>query len=159
MCVEATARTPTRAMRRRIVLVAAAVAVVDWASKLVTSAMLDDRSVELGVIDLRLAHNRGVAFSVAAGAPSWLVLSVSSVVVCVVAAAAWRGALGGALAGGLIVGGAVANVVDRAVDGSVVDMLDLGWWPTFNLADTALTIGIALLLVRSLSARPRPASR
>jgi signal peptidase II len=41
----------------------------------------------------------------------------------------------------------VANLADRATGGTVVDYLDLGWWPTFNLADVAITCGAALLVV------------
>lgn len=47
---------------------------------------------------------------------------------------------------GLIAGGALANVADRATGGTVVDFLDIGRWPTFNLADVFLLTGIALLL-------------
>ena len=46
----------------------------------------------------------------------------------------------------VVVGGALANVADRATGGSVVDFLDVGRWPTFNLADVFLLTGIALLL-------------
>ena len=148
------ARGRSRSARRRLVLVAAIVAVVDWGSKLVGSAVLDDRTIELPGIDLRLVHNPGVAFGVASSAPSWLVLSVTSVVVFVLAVAAWRGAFGSPFAAGLVLGGAVANVIDRTLDGTVVDVLDLGWWPTFNLADVAITIGAALLALQSLRAEP-----
>ena len=157
MTAEATeARTSSGAARRRLVLVAVLVAACDWASKLVGSAVLDDRTIELPGIDLRLVHNPGIAFGVASSAPSWLVLSVTSVVVCVLAVAAWRGAFGSPFSAGLVLGGAVANVVDRTLDGTVVDVLDLGWWPTFNLADVAITVGAGLLLLQSLRPQPRP---
>lgn len=45
----------------------------------------------------------------------------------------------------------MANLADRVSGGSVVDMLEVGWWPTFNVADVFIVSGIALLLV--LSAR------
>ncbi|HAS09045.1 MAG TPA: lipoprotein signal peptidase, partial [Acidimicrobiaceae bacterium] len=51
---------------------------------------------------------------------------------------------------GLLLGGAVANLVDRLIGGTVVDFLDLGWWPSFNLADVALVVGCGLLVVDSL---------
>lgn len=67
--------------------------------------------------------------------------------------------LGTALALILIIGGAVGNIVDRLRFGAVVDFLDfhvLGWhWPAFNVADSAITIGIALLLVDSLFFEPK----
>lgn len=60
---------------------------------------------------------------------------------------AWRGTFGTSVAAGLVLGGAVANLVDRATDGTVVDLFDLGWWPTLNLADAFITIGVGLLVL------------
>jgi signal peptidase II len=51
---------------------------------------------------------------------------------------------------GCILGGAVGNIIDRMRFGYVVDFIDLRWWPVFNVADSAITIGVALLLVRML---------
>ena len=52
---------------------------------------------------------------------------------------------------GLLLGGAIANFVDRAMDGRVTDFLDIGlpmWrWPTFNLADCSIVVGVSLLMV------------
>ena len=59
---------------------------------------------------------------------------------------------------GLIVGGSLSNVVDRLfrgegwLDGAVVDFIDVQWWPVFNLADAAIVVGAALLLLTSLRA-------
>lgn len=47
---------------------------------------------------------------------------------------------------GLQLGGAFGNLIDRIVDGSVVDFIDVGWWPIFNLADSFITIGVAILI-------------
>ncbi len=47
---------------------------------------------------------------------------------------------------GLAVGGAAGNLVDRLYRGAVVDFIDLGWWPVFNLADAAIVVGAALAL-------------
>jgi signal peptidase II len=63
------------------------------------------------------------------------------------------------LAIGLIVGGAVGNLIDRARFGAVVDFVDVHyrgfhWW-AFNVADSAITVGVALLAVRLL-VRPSP---
>ena len=62
------------------------------------------------------------------------------------------------MAFGAIVGGAVGNIVDRFHFGYVVDFIDLRWWPVFNVADSCITIGVALLLIASLR-RERAASR
>ncbi len=64
---------------------------------------------------------------------------------------------------GAIVGGAIGNIVDRFHYGSVVDFIDLRWWPVFNVADSCITIGVALLVISSFSrerassaSHPRP---
>ncbi len=67
-----------------------------------------------------------------------------------------RGHLGDVFSAGLLVGGALGNVIDRFDDGAVVDWFDLGWWPAFNVADAAITVGIAWLLVQTLRG-PQPA--
>jgi signal peptidase II len=46
---------------------------------------------------------------------------------------------------GLILGGAVGNIVDRIRLGSVVDFISVGWWPVFNLADSAISVGVTAL--------------
>ena len=60
---------------------------------------------------------------------------------------------------GLILGGAIANFVDRLPDGRVTDFLDFGLgavrWPTFNLADSFIVVGVAILLLISLTAKHR----
>ncbi len=47
---------------------------------------------------------------------------------------------------GLVLGGAVGNLIDRVVYGAVIDFIDLGWWPVFNLADSAIVIAMVLLV-------------
>ena len=49
---------------------------------------------------------------------------------------------------GLILGGSAGNLLDRILYGHVIDFITIGWWPSFNLADTANTIGALLLLIR-----------
>jgi signal peptidase II len=49
-----------------------------------------------------------------------------------------------------ILAGALANLIDRAADGVVTDYLHTGWFPTFNLADTLITLGAALLVLVTL---------
>jgi signal peptidase II len=75
--------------------------------------------------------------------------AVAVVLVAVLGAALWRatGWLRG-LSLGLVLGGAVGNLADRVVrghHGSVVDFVTLSHWPTFNLADSAVTVGVVLL--------------
>ena len=50
----------------------------------------------------------------------------------------------------LIVGGAIGNLIDRILYKAVIDFIDFGWWPSFNIADSAITIGVLLLLCYTL---------
>ena len=49
---------------------------------------------------------------------------------------------------GLLLGGTIGNLIDRLVYGYVIDFIDLGFWPSFNLADSFSTIGVFLLLYK-----------
>src|SRR5207253_1502073 len=62
---------------------------------------------------------------------------------------------------GLLIGGSLSNLIDRVRLGHVTDFLDLGWWPAFNLADSFIVIGVAILLVALVLAdqRPKPTRR
>jgi signal peptidase II len=51
------------------------------------------------------------------------------------------------ISAGLIFGGGVGNLIDRLVHQHVIDFIAIGWWPRFNIADSAITIGIILLLI------------
>ena len=101
-------------------------------------------------MQLQLSSNSGVAFSLGAGLPRWVILAVTGLVTLVLAGYAWRTAPTTSAAGrvGLaaILAGAIANVADRAGDGTVTDYLYTGWWPTFNLADSFITVGAALVV-------------
>jgi signal peptidase II len=69
----------------------------------------------------------------------------------------------GSVAAGLVIGGAAGNIIDRLfrgegwLRGAVVDFIDLQWFPIFNLADAALTIGAVLILVSALLGNDRRA--
>jgi signal peptidase II len=60
---------------------------------------------------------------------------------------------------GAIVGGAVGNILDRLHYHYVVDFVDLRWWPVFNIADSCITIGVAILVVASLRRDMRARAR
>ena len=128
-------------------LAAGAVA-ADLASKIAASAWLDDGPVRLGAgVTLRLVYNPGLAFGVGARLPAWALMVTTGLAVSGLAWAAWHEALRPAAAGGLVVGGAVANILDRATGGTVVDIFDLGWWPTFNVADICITAGAVVMVL------------
>lgn len=63
---------------------------------------------------------------------------------------------------GLIVGGAIGNVIDRIRLNYVIDFISVGWWPIFNIADSAITVGVTLLAIYLLLTdveKPRPVER
>jgi signal peptidase II len=115
-----------------------------------------------GFFDLVLVMNRGVSFGVLGGAPGWVTIALIvfaillSVVLCI-----WMWHADAVLLAtglGLVIGGAVGNVVDRFRFGAVVDFLDFyvsdRHWPAFNVADSAITVGVALLILDSLKSKP-----
>jgi signal peptidase II len=107
-------------------------------------------------IRLTYIHNPGAAFGLFPGSRTVLI-AVSLAAIVVVTAVAWRKtAPREVLPLGLILGGAVGNLVDRIRLGEVVDFVQVGippenYWPVFNVADSAVTVGVAwlaLLLLR-----------
>lgn len=125
---------PRRAGSRRLLLLAAvAVAAIDLVAKALAEARLSDTPVDLGLVQLRLAHNSGVAFSLGDALPTSVVVALTAAITAVIALYGWRHAPTASriqlLAGAAIIGGAAANVIDRARDGVVTDYLHTGWWP------------------------------
>ncbi len=114
----------------------------------------------LPVLDVTAGFNTGVAFGLATRAGQPILVIVAAVIV------AWLAVLVvkadsriEALGAGAIIGGALGNVVDRVRFGGVRDFIDVhvgGWhWPTFNLADTLIFIGVVLLIVPGVFPRTR----
>lgn len=135
---------------------AASVAVIDWLSKVVAASTLDEMTVDVGpLLRLRLTHNSGVSFGLGDQLPPAAILAVTGLPTVALAVAALRGLFAPPAAAGAALGGAVANLGDRAIGGSVVDFLDTGWWPSFNLADVFLTVGCVAVVGSSFRA-PRP---
>lgn len=102
-------------------------------------------------LDLQLGYNSGVAFGMLTSIPAWLLVAGVTLVIVALLVSAWRGLLSPPWpAVGLLLGGAAANLIDRAADGRVTDFIDPARWPAFNLADVAITVAVALLLLRGL---------
>lgn len=110
--------------------------------------------------NLVLVFNSGAAFSFLASAGGWqkwffivLALAISVWLVVMIRQHAAERLLPAAFA--LVLGGALGNVIDRLRFGAVVDFLDFhlaGWhWPAFNVADSAITVGVMLLLWQQLT--------
>lgn len=100
------------------------------------------------VFHITYVENRGAAFSILPNA-TWLFVLISVVVVAVIVVYRKRLNDGwGQVALGLILGGAVGNLLDRLRFGMVTDFLDFRVWPVFNLADSGIVVGAALLFWR-----------
>lgn len=111
-----------------------------------------------GLIDLHYVENRGAAFGILRGAGDLLAFLALAVLVFLVVAyrrIASSSPLG-AVGIGLIGGGAIGNLLDRLRLGYVVDFVAIGPWPNFNLADSAITVGVLLLAGAMLVAGPGP---
>lgn len=152
-------------MPNRWYALAALVVVLDQLSKLWIVARFEFGEVLplLAVFDLVLAHNTGAAFSFlndAGGFQRWLFSGIA------IAAAFWIIWLlrkhaeekWFALALALILGGALGNLIDRIAYGYVIDFLSFHWdghyFPAFNLADSAITLGAILLIADNLKGKP-----
>jgi signal peptidase II len=147
------------AMPRRGLILAALVLVLDQASKwwILLDVMAPPRMIEVtGFFNLVLVWNPGISFGLfGGGGGRWLLaglavaIAVALVVWMVRTVRPWL-----AVALGLVVGGALGNALDRLIHGRVVDFLDFhlaGFhWPAFNLADSAITVGVVVMLVDSL---------
>lgn len=139
------------------------VVVADQLSKAYIVAAFDlyDRVQLLPVFGITRLHNTGAAFSFLASAGGWQRWFFVAVAVAVTAlVCVWlqrmprRGHAWLAASLALIVGGAIGNVIDRLLRGYVVDFLSVHWdrwyFPAFNFADSALTVGAVMLLIESV---------
>jgi signal peptidase II len=144
-------------------LLAGAVIVADQFTKsLVVASLSRGEAIPItGFMSLVLAYNAGAAFSFLAGAPGWqrwffaTIAALASVFLVYMLKRGGDRLLCAGLA--LILGGALGNLWDRITIGKVVDFLLLhygGWsWPAFNVADSAITVGAALLIIDSFRQR------
>ncbi len=143
---------------------AACVFLLDRATKLLIQSRVppwETLRVIPGFFNIIHTENPGAAFSLLSGVHTeWrgmLLVGISSVALVLIAALLWRpgGRIGDSwllrLGLALILGGAFGNVYDRIAHGTVTDFLDLyvnGFhWPAFNVADSTITVGAALVLL------------
>ncbi|HML00561.1 MAG TPA: signal peptidase II [Acidimicrobiales bacterium] len=129
-------------------VVAAVVVAVDQITKTWASHRLAHGSIHvIWKLDLVLSYNTGAAFGLARGwAP---VLAAAAALVVVMVLAVVRGVRSKVMAAalGLVIGGALGNLADRVFrghHGAVVDFIALHFWPTFNVADACITVGVIL---------------
>jgi signal peptidase II len=154
----------------RWLLVSLAIVVADVATKAWVSATFAPGEVleVTSFFNLVLMHNPGAAFSFLAGAGGWqrwfftaITIAISIALLVMLRRRQDEIPLAPALA--LVLGGALGNLWDRLTLGQVVDFVQLHaagyYWPAFNVADSAITIGVAILIWDSLRTGGQAAAR
>jgi signal peptidase II len=142
---------------------------LDQATKFAVNRFLDlhqSHALVPGLLSLTYVRNRGAAFGILSEAAlphQTLLFSLVSLLALagIVAYDLWLPPSErlSHLALGLVMGGAVGNLIDRTRHGYVVDFVDVFWgthhWPAFNVADSAITSGVALVVLDMLLSQPR----
>jgi signal peptidase II len=137
----------------------AAVAADQLTKHIVTGRLqLDDSVHILGPFSIRHVRNSGIAFGLFASATPVVIVLTGIAVAWML----WYFARSGSrhpvlpVALGFVIGGSLSNLIDRVRLGYVTDFLDLRWWPAFNLADSFIVIGVAILLAALVAAEREP---
>jgi signal peptidase II len=143
-------------------VIAAVVVIVDRVTKIFVERRFGvpygPREVVDHVLFLTVTRNRGAAFGLFQNFTAGFVL-ISIVVMAGILLYYWRlppSDWSARLGLSLVFGGAVANAYDRGIKGSVIDFIQVPHWPIFNVADSAITVGVAVLLLGTLWRSGRP---
>jgi signal peptidase II len=127
------------------------VVALDQGTKALATSLVDrgDRVEVLPFLAFENVRNEGVAFGLGGEISAVLIGATIVLLVGLLVLLAIRGGSGWLvwLPAALLLGGALGNLADRVRDGAVTDFIDLPLWPTFNLADVAITVGVLLLLL------------
>jgi signal peptidase II len=143
------------------------VVICDQLSKAILSKILtpgESFSVIRGILHLTLVYNRGAAFGLFPQATLYLIVISVIIIISIIRYSSRIKKKRGCIPGknivaiswglGLILGGATSNLIDRLRFGYVIDFLDFRIWPVFNIADSAITIGAAVLFFSFLKGSP-----
>jgi signal peptidase II len=140
-------------------IVLAAVAADQLTKHIVTGRLGLDAGVHVvGPLWIHHVQNSGIAFGLFSSATPVVIVLTAIAVTWMVVFFARSGARHPVLpvALGLVIGGSLSNLLDRIRLGYVTDFLDLRFWPAFNLADSFIVIGVAILLGTLLAAEREP---
>ena len=143
---------------KKIILISILTLVVDiFTKQLVINTMFEHQSISIikDFFSITFAKNTGVAFSFLEGKVPLIIIMTSIIIILILKyIKSTNPNKYETICYGLIIGGAIGNLIDRIIYGYVIDFLDfnlLGYpFPIFNLADTAIVIGIFILLILSL---------
>jgi signal peptidase II len=159
-----------RAMRFSTILgFAAAAALLDQATKwlIVDFVMQPPRSIEIApFLNVVLGVNYGISFGMLGDSLADrqnMLIALKSLIVVGLLAWAWQTKFRGERIGiSLVAGGAIGNILDRWRNGGVTDFIDFHWsgwhWPAFNVADIAITAGVAVIFASTLFETRKSAS-
>jgi len=123
-----------------------------------THLRIDESERVIGPLSIHRVQNSGIAFGLFSSATvivtALTAIAVGWMLVFFARSGARHPVLPAAL--GLLIGGSVSNLLDRVRLGHVTDFIDFGWWPAFNLADSFIVVGVAILLLALMAADKRP---
>jgi signal peptidase II len=143
-----------------LVAVAAAAVLADQLTKMIVSSALalGEEVHVIGPLSIHHVQNSGIAFGLFPTATEVVIFLTGIAVAWMLAFFARSGSRHPILpvALGLLLGGSISNLVDRVRLGHVTDFLDLRYWPAFNLADTFIVAGVAVLICALLLADREP---
>lgn len=131
-------------------LLAGFIAILDQTTKiLVQNFLFENRSQPLidKLVYLTLTKNKGIAFGLLKNWGNFFIFfSIATIILLVVFIYLYHRSLYAIFGLGLILGGTIGNLIDRVLYGSVIDFIDLRFWPVFNLADSAIVFGAIILI-------------
>jgi signal peptidase II len=145
-----------------VAIATAALAADQLTKRIVTQHVaLDDALNVVGPFSIHHVQNSGIAFGLFASATPIVTVLTGIAVAWMLVFFARSGSRHPVLpvALGLLIGGSVSNLLDRIRLGHVTDFLDFRWWPAFNLADSFIVVGVAILFLTFVSADREPRRR
>jgi signal peptidase II len=143
-----------------LIAIALAAVAADQLTKHIVAGelQLDDGVHVVGPLWIRHVQNSGIAFGLFSQATAVVIVLTAFAVAWMLFYFARSGARHPVLPVGLglVIGGSVSNLVDRVRLGHVTDFIDVKWWPSFNLADTFIVVGVIVLLGALVLAEREP---
>jgi signal peptidase II len=147
-----------RAWRAPVAIALAVIALDQLTKHWAVTSLGTDREIDLfWTLRLNLAFNNGMAFGQGQGFGPVIAVIATVVIVYLLVSLQTEASPMGTIGMGLLIGGAAGNLIDRLfrgddgfLQGGVVDFIDLQWFPIFNIADIAINVGAALLILNSI---------
>jgi len=147
-----------RAWRAPVAIALAVIALDQLTKHWAVTWLGTDREIDLfWTLRLNLAFNNGMAFGQGQGFGPVIAVIATVVIVYLLVSLQTEASRMGTIGMGLLIGGAAGNLIDRLfrgddgfLQGGVVDFIDLQWFPIFNIADIAINVGAALLILNSI---------